>query len=115
MSNIPTIEMKDFNETMITLEEAEKISGQTRLTIQKKFKENKIEAVAMLKSGKPGRPSRVFNRGDFNAIYGIVASLRTRHRRMYLPLNRTIKTVVWHRRTFHLHLDSLILSGLINN
>jgi len=37
MSNIPTIEMKDFNETMITLEEAEKISGQTRLTIQKKF------------------------------------------------------------------------------
>lgn len=74
MSNIPTIEMKEFNETMITLEEAEKISGQTRLTIQKKFKENKIEAVAMLKSGKPGRPSRVFNRGDFNAIYGIVAS-----------------------------------------
>jgi hypothetical protein len=74
MSNIPTIEMKDFNETMITLEEAEKISGQTRLTIQKKFKESKIEAIAMLKSGKPGRPSRVFNRGDFNAIYGIVTS-----------------------------------------
>jgi hypothetical protein len=74
MSNIPTIEMKDFNETMITFDEAEKISGQTRLTIQKKFKENKVEAIAMLKSGKPGRPTRVFNRSDFNAIYGISAS-----------------------------------------
>ena len=74
MSNIPVIEMKDFNETMITLEECEKVSGQTRLTIQKKFKENKIEAISMLKSGKPGRPSRIFNRGDFNAMYGIVTS-----------------------------------------
>lgn len=74
MSNIPTIEMKEFNETMITFDEAEKISGQTRLTIQKKFKENKVEAIAMLKSGKPGRPTRVFNRSDFNAIYGISAS-----------------------------------------
>ena len=74
MSNIPVIEMKDFNETMITLEECEKVSGQTRLTIQKKFKENKIEAISMLKSGMPGRPSRIFNRGDFNAMYGIVTS-----------------------------------------
>jgi hypothetical protein len=74
MSNIPTIEMKDLNNTMITLDDAEKISGHTRLTIQKKFRENKIEAIAMLKTGKPGRPSRVFNRSDFNALYGISAS-----------------------------------------
>ena len=74
MSNIPTIEMKDLNDTMITFEEAEKISGHTRLTIQKKFKENKIEAIAMLKTGKPGRPSRVFNRSDFNAVYNLSAS-----------------------------------------
>lgn len=74
MSNIPTIEMKDLNDTMITFEEAEKISGQTRLTIQKKFKENRIEAIAMLKTGKPGRPSRVFNRSEFNAVYNLSAS-----------------------------------------
>jgi len=74
MSKIPTIVMGDMNETMITLDEAEKISGHTRLTIQKKFNEKNIEAIAMVKSGKPGRPSRVFKRSDFNEIYGIVAS-----------------------------------------
>ena len=74
MNNIPTIQISDMNDSMITLEEAERISGQNRLTIQKKFRQDNIQPIAMLKTGKPGRPSRVFNRGDFNAIYGIVAS-----------------------------------------
>lgn len=74
MSNIPTIQMNDMTDSMITLEEAERISGQTRLTIQKKFKQDNIQAIAMLKTGKPGRPARVFNRGDFNAAYGISTS-----------------------------------------
>jgi hypothetical protein len=77
MSEIPTIEMKDLDDSLITIDEASKISGQNKLTVQKKFKEAKIQTVAMLKTGKAGRPSRLFKRSDFNAIYNISASPAT--------------------------------------
>lgn len=74
MSDLPTIEMKNLDDTMITIDDAARITGKTKLTIQKKFKEANLETVAMLRTGKVGRPSRLFRRSDFNALFNISAS-----------------------------------------
>lgn len=74
-NNLPVININDLDDTqMITIEDAARISGQTKLTVQKKFAANNVEAVAMLRKGKVGRPSRLFNRSDFNRVYGLTAS-----------------------------------------
>ena len=75
MNNLPVININDLDDTqMITIEDAARISGQTKLTVQKKFAAANIEAVAMLRKGKVGRPSRLFNRSDFNRVYGLAPS-----------------------------------------
>jgi predicted transcriptional regulator len=74
MNNLPIIELKNLDDTMITIDDAAKITGKTKLTIQKKFSENKLETVAMLRTGKVGRPSRLYRRSDFNAIFNITTS-----------------------------------------
>lgn len=74
-NNLPVINMSDLDDSkMITIEDAARISGQTKLTVQKKFASANIQAVAMLRKGKVGRPSRLFNRDDFNRIYGLAAN-----------------------------------------
>lgn len=74
-NNLPVINMSDLDDSkMITIEDAARISGQTKLTVQKKFAAANIEAVAMLRKGKVGRPSRLFNRADFNRIYGLAGN-----------------------------------------
>lgn len=74
MSELPTIEINNLDDTMITIDDAAKITGKSKLTIQKKFKESNMETVAYLRTGKVGRPSRLFRRSDFNAIFGVSAS-----------------------------------------
>lgn len=67
--------MSDLDDSkMITIEDAARISGQTKLTVQKKFAAANIQAVAMLRKGKVGRPSRLFNRSDFNRVYGLAGN-----------------------------------------
>lgn len=74
MSELPVIELKDLSDSMITIDDLAKIVGQTKLTVQKKINSAKIQTVAMLKTGKPGRPSRLFNRSEVNALFDISAS-----------------------------------------
>ena len=74
MSQLPTIDMKDMNDTLISIDEIAGIVGQTKLTVQKKINTAKLETVAMLRTGKPGRPSRLFNRSEVNAIFNLSAS-----------------------------------------
>jgi hypothetical protein len=74
MTDIRTIELKDVSDDMITIDELCKIVGQTKLTVQKKINTSKLATIAMLKTGKPGRPSRLFNRGEINALFDIQTS-----------------------------------------
>jgi hypothetical protein len=74
MTNLPIIELNNLDDTMITIDDAARITGKTKLTIQKKFKENNLQTVAMLRTGKVGRPSRLYLRSDFNAIFNITTS-----------------------------------------
>jgi predicted ArsR family transcriptional regulator len=74
MTDIRIVEMKDFEDNMITIDEIAKIVGLNKLTIQKKIQQEKIQSIGMLKTGKRGRPSRIFNRGEVNAIFDISAS-----------------------------------------
>ena len=76
MSDIRVVEMKDLDDSMITIDELCKIVGQTKLTVQKKIAAAKLETVAMLRSGKPGRPSRLFNRSEVNALFDIHATAK---------------------------------------
>lgn len=74
-NNLPVINMSDLDDSkMITIEDAARISGQTKLTVQKKFASANIQAVAMLRKGKVGRPSRLFSRDDFNRAYNLAAN-----------------------------------------
>lgn len=68
------ISENDFTDNMITIDEITKIVGQNKLTVQKKIQQAKLESVGMLKSGKRGRPARIFNRGEINELFGISTS-----------------------------------------
>ena len=74
MTDIQTIELKDVSDDMITIDELCKIVSQNKLTVQKKINTAKLTTIAMLKTGKPGRPSRLFNRGEINALFEIQTS-----------------------------------------
>lgn len=68
------ISENDFTDNMITIDEITKIVGLNKLTVQKKIQQAKLESIAMLKSGKRGRPARIFNRGAINDLFGISTS-----------------------------------------
>jgi len=74
MTDIRIVEMNEFDDSMITIDEITKIVGQNKLTVQKKIQQAKLESVGMLKSGKRGRPARIFNRGAINELFGISTS-----------------------------------------
>jgi predicted transcriptional regulator len=75
MTDIRIMDMNDFTDDMITIDEISKIVGQNKLTIQKKIAAAKLETIGMLKTGKRGRPSRIFNRSEVNAIFDIPTSV----------------------------------------
>ena len=68
------ISENDFTDNMITIDEITKIVGLNKLTVQKKIQQAKLESIAMLKSGKRGRPARIFNRSEVNALFDIPTS-----------------------------------------
>jgi predicted ArsR family transcriptional regulator len=74
MSDIRIVEMNELDDSMITIDEITKIVGLNKLTVQKKIQQAKLESIAMLKSGKRGRPARIFNRGAINDLFGISTS-----------------------------------------
>jgi|688.fasta_scaffold1707272_1 hypothetical protein len=74
MTDIRIVEMNDLEDNMITIDEITKIVGLNKLTVQKKIQQAKLESIAMLKSGKRGRPARIFNRSEVNAIFDISTS-----------------------------------------
>ena len=74
MSELPVIELKDLSDSMITIDEITKIVGLNKLTVQKKIATAKLSTIGMLKSGKRGRPSRIFNRSEVNALFDIPTS-----------------------------------------
>lgn len=74
MSNVNTITKSDMTENMITIDELCRLSGLTKLTVQKKLRNANIQPVAMLKTGSVGRPSRIFNRENVNGIFNIPGS-----------------------------------------
>jgi predicted ArsR family transcriptional regulator len=74
MADIRIVEMNELDDSMITIDEITKIVGLNKLTVQKKIQQAKLESIAMLKSGKRGRPARIFNRGAINDLFGISTS-----------------------------------------
>jgi len=74
MTDIRIVEMNDLEDNMITIDEITKIVGLNKLTVQKKIQQAKLQTIGMLKTGKRGRPSRIFNRSEVNAIFEISAS-----------------------------------------
>jgi predicted ArsR family transcriptional regulator len=74
MADIRIVEMNELDDSMITIDEITKIVGLNKLTVQKKIQQAKLESIAMLKSGKRGRPDRIFNRGAINDLFGISTS-----------------------------------------
>lgn len=68
------ISENDFTDNMITIDEITKIVGLNKLTVQKKIQQSKLQSIGMLKSGKRGRPSRIFNRSEVNALFDIPTS-----------------------------------------
>lgn len=77
MSNINTITKSDMTADMITIDELCRLSGLTKLTVQKKLRTANIQPVAMLKTGNVGRPSRIFSRENVNGIFNIPGSAST--------------------------------------
>ena len=74
MADIRIVEMNELDDSMITIDEITKNVGLNKLTVQKKIQQAKLESIAMLKSGKRGRPARIFNRGAINDLFGISTS-----------------------------------------
>jgi predicted ArsR family transcriptional regulator len=74
MTDIRIVEMNDLEDNMITIDEITKIVGLNKLTVQKKIQQAKLQTIGMLKTGKRGRPSRIFNRSEVNAIFEISTS-----------------------------------------
>jgi predicted ArsR family transcriptional regulator len=74
MADIRIVEMNELDDSMVTIDEITKIVGLNKLTVQKKIQQAKLESIAMLKSGKRGRPARIFNRGAINDLFGISTS-----------------------------------------
>lgn len=74
MADIRIVEMNELDDSMITIDEITKIVGLNKLTVQKKIQQAKLESIAMLKSGKRGRPARIFNRSEVNALFDIPTS-----------------------------------------
>jgi predicted ArsR family transcriptional regulator len=71
MTDIRIVEMNELDDSMITIDEITKIVGLNKLTVQKKIQQAKLESIAMLKSGKRGRPARIFKRSEVNALFDI--------------------------------------------
>lgn len=71
MTDIRIVEMSELQNNMITIDEITKIAGLNKLTVQKKIQQAKLESIGMLKSGKRGRPARIFNRSEVNALFDI--------------------------------------------
>ena len=74
MITIRTIDMKELDNTMITIEDLSMMLRQDKLMIAKKINIAKLQAVAMLKTGKPGRPKRLFDRSEINELFDISKS-----------------------------------------
>lgn len=74
MTDIRIVEMSELEDNMITIDEITKIVGLNKLTVQKKIATAKLSTIGMLKSGKRGRPSRIFNRSEVNALFDIPTS-----------------------------------------
>lgn len=74
MTDIRIVETNDLEDNMITIDEITKIVGLNKLTVQKKIQQAKLPTIGMLKTGKRGRPSRIFNRSEVNAIFDISTS-----------------------------------------
>ncbi len=74
MTDIRIVEMNDLEDNMITIDEITKIVCLNKLTVQKKIQQAKLQTIGMLKTGKRGRPSRIFNRSEVNAIFEISTS-----------------------------------------
>lgn len=68
------ISENELTDNMITIDEITKIVGLNKLTVQKKIQQSKLQSIGMLKSGKRGRPSRIFNRSEVNALFDIPTS-----------------------------------------
>jgi hypothetical protein len=75
MTDVRIIEMSEFDDSMITIDEISSITNMSKLAVQKKIASEKLQAIGMLKSGKRGRPSRLFDRSQVNAIFEISTPL----------------------------------------